>query len=225
MASHVPTMARQGVAVNHGNRLIDSGMWTTNETFRELGGVERSPSESWEDWTLRKIIRQDIWTRLIGCACCDFGRFVAKPVFMAQMFLLGIGGPGVQWYAEQIRAALDEFENVHWLYRWTTGPEHNARRYGVVWPFVIRNRYRWAKASPYPPVPSEAVRDEARRRELPMHTRDIGPEDMSYEKFESLQTWGSSMDAWSRAHPEYVRPRGRPAKRGRGLKEFEPPES
>lgn len=216
-------MAGERLALNQGNRLISGAMWSADDEFRELGGREPAPQEDWQAWTLRKVTRQGIWIRLLTCACCDFGRFKAEPGLLAQMFLLGVGGPGIDWYATEIGQALDEFESVGWVYRWTAGHPQHQRGYGVVWPFVMYNRHRWSKASSVPPVPSEAARAEAIRRELPPHSPSMGFADMSHEKFVSLQTWGGSMEAWSRAHPEYAQPTGRAAKRSsRGPKEWSP---
>lgn len=211
--------------MNKGDRLISRDMWTTDDDFKELGGAEPAPGEAWDKWMLRKIVRQDVWTRIVGCAADDFGRFAANPKMLAQMFMLGTGGPGIDWYAGQIAEGLDEFERIHWIARYISGPPGRERQHGVAWTFIKRHAHRWSRASSHPPVPLELVREEARRRHLPPHQPGMSHKDMSYEKFESLQTWCGSMDSWGRAHPELTGDRGRPARRARGPKEFEPPKS
>lgn len=190
-------------------RLIEQSTWIDDD-FLHLGGNEPNEGEPESWWLSRRLARQGIWLGMIGVVANDWGRFRATPKRVAALLM-----PNVQsdWYEAEVKRAMDEFEALHWMSRWTYTQSGREIEYGVLWAWFKIHFHRWSKGSRIPAPPQELIQAEAERRGLLPHSDALKRGEMSRELFETYNCWMGTRQALSETYPDLVFKQPRAMKR------------
>ena len=190
-------------------RLIEQSIWIDDE-FLHLGGNEPRAGEPEADWLRRRLARQGLWLGMIGVVANDWGRFRAAPKRVAGLLM-----PNVQsdWYEAEVSKALDEFEALNWIGRYSYQHGDRLVEYGVLWSWFKIHFHRWSKGSRIPAPPSELIQAEAERRKMLPHKDAHQRGEMSRELFIATHGWMGTRQALNELYEDLVYKQGRPAKR------------